>query len=263
MTTQAAIGKTRVTTGLAVPEKPRAWLHGLAIALLGLLVGSCQLGGEPANLAIWRIVDDGCNHAQSNTPGASAGLQCEAAQGYAILKDRCGPTHYLLLPTRRRSGVESAELLGPDEPNYFALAWAERGRSIAASARPARADADVALAVNSRYGRSQEQLHIHIDRLRPEVREALHALAQPVAPGTQIRLLGHGYRIDHVDDLGRSPFLLAAADWAAQTGDDRARLTIAVAGDGVGGFYVLSGRADLVSLDRGHAEELLVSHPCG
>jgi CDP-diacylglycerol pyrophosphatase len=224
--------------------------------------GGCAGRSEPADLAIWRIVDSGCNGPAAGTDGVSGAgaLQCNIAQGYAVLKDRCGPTHYLVIPTRRRVGVESPELMRADEPNYFALAWARRTLSMAAAPDPA--DADVGLAINSRYGRSQAQLHIHIDRLAPEVRAALGALAQPVAPGTRVPLMGHTYRIDPVASLTPSPFVQAAAAWGAQTEDERARLTVALVGDGRQGYYLLSDRADLMSLDRGHAEELLVAHSC-
>lgn len=239
-----------------------SWVLCLALGL-----GGCARNPEPADLAIWRIVDQGCNGGQAAAGQAvqrpRRDLQCDTARGYAILKDRCGATHFLLIPTMRRLGVESPELQAAEEPNYFALAWEQRDRSVAALGGAAPADADVALAINSRYGRSQTQLHIHIDFLRPQVRAALRTLTVPVGAHTTIDLMGHHYRVDHLESLASSAFVQAAREWGAQTLEERARLTLAVAADGAGGFFLLSDRADLASLDRGHAEELLVPRSCG
>jgi CDP-diacylglycerol pyrophosphatase len=210
------------------------------------------------DMALWRIVDTGCGAA---TAVPSPGLECDVARGYAVLKDRCGPTHYLVLPTARRVGIESPELLRPEEPNYLALAWAERWRSL--GARTAAVDAaDVGLAVNSRYGRSQSQLHVHIDFVRPDVRAALAALPRPIAAGTRVELMGHRYRVDPLGGLAGDPIARVVRAWGATDDGERARLTLAVVGDDGGGVLLLSDRADLAALDRGHAEELLRERDC-
>ena len=77
-------------------------------------------------------------------------LQCHPEHGDAVLKDRCGATHYLLIPTARRTGVESPELLRDDEPDYFGDAWAARDRVIAASGRSDVRTDELGLAINSR-----------------------------------------------------------------------------------------------------------------
>lgn len=72
------------------------------------------------------------------------------AAGYAVMKDRCGATHYLLIPLARRTGIESPELLRAGEPNYFQDAWDERG-VVADAAAPGSAPSDdeIGLAINS------------------------------------------------------------------------------------------------------------------
>lgn len=261
---ESEVGPSRVAVrvrGLQANVLRAATAYGLsgAICLLAAL-GGCARNAEPADLAIWRIVDQGCNAGQQapTQSHSSNDLTCDAREGYAVLKDRCGPTHFLLIPTARRTGVESPELQTAGEPNYFALAWQERGRIVNA----APGDGDVGLAINSRYGRSQSQLHIHIDRLRPQVREALRTLSLSVGAQTSLELMGHRYRVDHLDSLANSPFAQAAREWDAHTLEERARLTLAIASDGAGGFFLLSDRADLAMLDRGHAEELLQPRSC-
>jgi CDP-diacylglycerol pyrophosphatase len=243
-----------------------------SIVLLAICLAGCGPNPDAADLAIWRIVDHGCNPTPATESGAqpqparssASVLQCDAAQGYAVLKDRCGTTHFLLIPTARRAGIESPEPQSAQEPNYFELAWNERSRSWAALPAPRHDDADIGLAINSRYGRSQAQLHIHIDFVQPLVRDALRgaSVAQGAA-GARLELMGHWYRVDHVDSLAHSSFARVTGEWGAHSEMDRARLTLAVVGDGKGGFFLLSDRADLLSLDRGHAEELLVPHSCG
>lgn len=233
-------------------------------------MAGCVEDSDRADLALWHIVDAGCHapDADSMSPDrmARTGLQCDMTHGYAVLKDRCGASHYLVLPTARRSGIESAELLRADEPPYLALAWAQRWRSLGPLAAPAGVDpadrADLGLAVNSRYARSQAQLHVHIDFVRPEVRSALAALGASVATGSSVELMGHRYRLDRLDALTGNPFALVARAWNAQTEEDRARLTLAVVSDGARGYFLLSDRAAVAAFDRGHAEELLLERHC-
>jgi CDP-diacylglycerol pyrophosphatase len=243
---------------MAVLGRRFAWS---AAALLLGLGAACARSGEAPELALWRIVADGCREGATADPAAP--LQCRPAEGIAVLKDRCGEGHYLVLPLARRSGIESAELLQPAEPDYLALAWAQRGRSLGlAPGQAVDAQADLGLAINSRYGRSQAQLHVHIDRVRPAVRAALDALARPVASGTLVELEGHSYRIDRLASLAPSPLPELIRAWQAADEDARAHLTLAVVGDRAGGWFLLSDRADLLRLDRGHAEDLLRERSC-
>ena len=119
-------------------------------------------------------------------------------------------------------------------------------------------------------GRTQNQLHIHIDCIRVEVRQALLANAGKIGPGwadLDVDLAGHRYRAMRIagEDLGpRDPFkLLAEGDPAAAADMGSETLTVAgaVLPDGTPGFYLLSDRADLTHLDMGSSESLL-DHDC-
>lgn len=99
--------------------------------------------------------------------------------GYAVLVDRKGGAHYLLIPTQTMAGVESGELLDPDAPNYFAEAWHARdliskytGHEVARTA--------IGLAINTAHSRTQDQFHVHIECLRKDVVDSLHAAAEQV-----------------------------------------------------------------------------------
>jgi CDP-diacylglycerol pyrophosphatase len=236
----------------------------VAASFAGVLVASVALqacGTPPPpghSNALWQVVNAGCNQGWAPVPS----LRCYPARGEAVLKDICGATHYLLIPTARRIGIESPELLLDEEPDYFGDAWAARDRVIAASGRPQVGSDELGLAINSRWGRTQDQLHIHIDFVRPEVRDAIRQWLREGAASARIELFGHTYQIVHTQSLQRpTPFQRAAT--ASETTPQREMNTIAVVGDGASGFYVLLGHADPGRLDRGHAEEILVPRHCG
>ena len=99
--------------------------------------------------------------------------------GYAVLADRKGGAHYLLIPVPTMAGIDGSDLLDPDTPNYFAEAWRARdllgtfvGHEVPRTA--------IGLAVNKVQARTQNQFHIHIECLRREVAEQLRAAANRV-----------------------------------------------------------------------------------
>jgi CDP-diacylglycerol pyrophosphatase len=112
----------------------------------------------------------------SVTPGAAA-----ADPGFAVLPDRKGGAHFLLIPTQTISGVESPAARAPGSLNYFDAAWGARaaldrfvGRAVPRAA--------VGLAVNQIRSRSQDQLHIHLSCLRAGVAAALRSQAASIGP---------------------------------------------------------------------------------
>ncbi|MGI4857459.1 MAG: CDP-diacylglycerol diphosphatase [Janthinobacterium lividum] len=124
--------------------------------------------------ALWTITHGMCvsNFARTGSPSPCA--EVDAAAGFVVIKDIRGRSQHLLIPTARVSGIESPALLQPDSPNYFFDAWAKRAYVIAALGKPL-ADDELSLAINPTTARSQDQLHIHIDCIRPDVRRALAA----------------------------------------------------------------------------------------
>jgi len=227
--------------------------------------GSRAAGTERRD-ALWRLIHDGCIPAAAR--GAYPPAPCaevDRAQGYAILKDRRGRFQYLLLPLARITGIESPALLAAGAPDVFADAWRARLYVEAALHRSVPRE-DLALAVNSAEGRTQDQLHVHIDCLRPDVRDALRRflpsltrqwrpLPAPLPPAR------HAYLARWVDGdaLTVNPFASLAA--ALPAGDRMGRHSLVVAGargtDGRAGFILLSGRADARRGDRGSGDELL------
>ncbi|MBV9512069.1 MAG: CDP-diacylglycerol diphosphatase, partial [Caulobacteraceae bacterium] len=198
--------------------------------------------------ALWHIVHDLCVTDMKTRGGPAPCSVVDLSGGYAVLKDIRGATQLLVIPTDRVTGVESPALLAPGAPNYFEDAW--RARDLFEK-RVGRAvpRVDIGLAVNSMYGRSQNQLHIHVDCVRPDVRAALAANIGRIGPRWRrlgVPLAGHDYlarRLDG-DDLGaNNPFkLLAGADrrTRADMGAETLAVIAVVTSHGGPGFVLLA-----------------------
>ena len=223
--------------------------------------------------ALWKIVHDECvPDQQQNSDPAPCALVDERegdAKGYAVLKDIVGATQYLLIPTARVPGIESALLLAPDAPNYFADAWRERGFTERAEGSPLPRQA-ISLAINSAFARSQNQLHIHIDCIRADVAAVLQrqfgAIGDSWAPLPE-PLAGHSYWAIRVlgDDLDRiDPFTLLA-DGVPGAREAMGKQTLVVVGaefaDSRPGFIILTDRANPATGDKAAGEELQ-DHNC-
>jgi CDP-diacylglycerol pyrophosphatase len=158
--------------------------------------------------------------------------------GYAILHDRKGQGHFLLIPTRTLGGIESAALLAPTAPDYVAAAWRHRDVLEHWFHHPLPRDA-VGLAINPRLARGQDQLHIHIECVGLSLHQALTGLADTIGTHwTSLNLLGRRFQariilgdgFEHANpvqlmagelrnsppDLG--PYTLIVAGWTFRSG---------------------------------------------
>lgn len=250
----------------------RAPLHATVPLILAAVisVAACTSGNPDA---LWQVVHQRCVPDQiehgSPAPCASVDLSGGEPHGSAVLKDRNGPYQYLLIPTAPISGIENAALYADNAANYFSAAWAARRELEHAIGHPLPRDA-LSLAINSRFGRSQRQLHIHVDCLKPEIRASLQAwmtaIGEDWAP-LPAPLNGHAYQARRVHDADLShenPFrLLPAAERDREL--ERSRHTLVLVGahfaDDDEGFVLLDGRATLWPFDPGHGEELQ-DHAC-
>lgn len=161
--------------------------------------------------ALREIVQDECViHWQQQHNAAP----CErVADGYAVLADLKGGAHFLLIPTRTVTGIESPAVFEPDAPNYFAAAWQARDRVAAVVGHDVPRSA-VGLALNPKHARSQDQLHIHIECLRSDVARSLQTAAAGItAAWSPIDVAGSHFEALRImgEDLGASnPFRLLA-----------------------------------------------------
>jgi CDP-diacylglycerol pyrophosphatase len=237
-------------------------------AVLLLATASPACAADPD--ALWHIVHDRCVPGFLATgnpaPCAAVDIPVGAAAGWVVLKDRDGATQFLVMPTQKITGIEDPAILAQGEPNFFAAAWIARSFFLARVGHDLPR-ADISLAINSPFGRSQNQLHIHIDCLRTDVAATLAAhLAQFGKGWTKLRLAGHPYRARRLDgaELAVNPFTLLAAD--PTVGPARmGRHTLVVVGetfaDGHDGFVLLDDQVNKATGDHASGEELQ-DHSC-
>jgi CDP-diacylglycerol pyrophosphatase len=203
------------------------------------------------------------------SPCSVVDLAQGAEKGFVVLKDIKGAAQFLLIPTARISGIEDPAILAPDATNYWDAAWQARYFVDERLHTSLPRDA-VSLAINSSVGRSQDQLHIHIDCIRPDVRQALAAnLGQVKGVWTQfpVPLAGQTYRSIRINQEtldGINPFRVLV-DGDPQVQGNMGMQTLVVVGetfeDGTNGFVLLTNEANRAVGDFASGEDLQ-DHGC-
>ena len=219
---------------------------------------------SPDRGLLWRVVQLCAANARL-TGGSFPCLDVSLAGGFAVVRAPLDTTHVVVVPTVRLPGIEAASLQASDSANYFADAWG--ARHFVEDRAPRRLErSDIGLAINSLPGRSQDQLHIHVDCLARTAREALKTHAADIgSTWSRLRFELHGerywaLRVASADLAGVNVFRLAA-EGLHVTEADLARMTIVVAGtrsdQGRDGFYLLATLATSSRRMDGHGEFLL------
>ncbi len=216
---------------------------------------------------LWRLLSTRClPQARAGAdPAPCSEVHAEPGQRYALMKDLRGDYQYLLIPTVPVSGIEDPRARAASAPNWLGLAWQARTRVAQALGRPLPRDL-TSLTINPPSARSQDQLHIHIDCLAPQVRDQLQAMQASIGPAwapLPQPLHGHAYRAMRVEGeaLDANPLALLARALPPQ--QRMAHQTLAVVGadfaDGRPGFVLLAATA--LPGDGVGAEELQ-DHAC-
>jgi CDP-diacylglycerol pyrophosphatase len=250
---------------------PASWLGRVAPLVLAAAVAASSSAHADPN-ALWRIVHDGCvphfEAGQGPKPCVAVDLDGGIAEGVAILKDLVGVAQMLAIPTRKITGIEDPQMLASDAPPVFAAGWKAKTlveARLGGSALPREA---VALAINSQYARSQDQLHVHVDCVRLDVAKALKNYAPALDDqwrAMTIQLNGRVYFARRLlsDDLFQSePLLRLLADGLPDASAHMGAMSMGVVGaafDGKPGFILL---ADTFSLEGGGHAEDLQDHDC-
>jgi CDP-diacylglycerol pyrophosphatase len=254
-----------------VASRLRMRAGALVLWLCAGLLGAATASADPD--VLWNIVHTKCvpNEQQHGSPAPCRLVDLSRGEqnGYVVLKDLVGATQFLLIPTARITGIESPALLAPDAPNYFAYAWRSRTYVDGALKKTLPRDA-ISLAINSVSGRSQNQLHIHIDCVRGDVRATLMQraatigdrwapLGAPLTGHTYLAMKVAGADLDHVN-----PFTLLA-DGVPGARADMGHHTLVVVGatlsDGRPGFIMLDDHTNPTTGDDASGEEVQ-DHDC-
>ena len=241
------------------------------VVLAGLV--AMALGAAPARAEgdpLWLLVSLKCLR---HLAKAEAPLPCDGVddsrgwdRGVALLKDEIGRVRMLAIPTHPVTGVEDPAALAPDEPNYFAAAWATRAGfpiRLHASVPPSA----VAAVVDSRPARTHEQLHVIADCLDSEVAAALETAASGISAQWRplpAPLKGRVYwarRVEAASAQDVQPLRLLAQEMP-QAAQDMADWSVALAQPaalGSGAYLLLADKAE--GGKGGRARDLL-DHAC-
>ncbi|NWA74505.1 CDP-diacylglycerol diphosphatase [Serratia proteamaculans] len=234
----------------------------IAIAIAGALWIWVK---PPQSSALWRIVSQQClpNQQAHNNPAPCA--QVDPQAGFVVFKDRNGPLQYLLMPSARITGIESPEVLAATTPNFFEQAWQAR-HFMADKYGKAIDDANISLAINSAYGRTQNQLHIHISCLLPSVKTQLAQYPadyseqwEPMPGG----LLGHDYLVRRVtpEELQKQGAFRLLAEGVARAEGRMGSFGLAMTALPGGDFLLLATERSLLPFTLASAEEIQ-DHDC-
>lgn len=222
---------------------------------------------------LWHIVHDQCvpraPKSENPSPCAEVDIKPGVDHGFVVLKDLTGNTQFLVIPTARITGIEDPALLASGASNYWAFAWTARRYVFARAHKDLPRDA-IGVAVNSVDGRSQDQLHIHVNCIRADVRDYLAAHAANFArdwSGPDAFLRGHNYKVMRLDaaSLSNTNLFTLLADGVPGARQDMAHWSLAAIpvsfGTDADGFALLATHVDQASGNYGSAEELQ-DHDC-
>jgi CDP-diacylglycerol pyrophosphatase len=241
----------------------------VAILLMGVYVAGQAAGRN----TLWRIVHNQCmlqwRQQKLSSPCIEVSTDAHGNPESVVLKDIRGQTQFLLLPTAPVSGLESKILQEPQTPNYFASAWGARHYIEDKLGHVVPRD-DIGFAVNAMSARTQDQLHIHIDCLRPAVVQILRTHAVDVSDHWKrfpVPLNGEIYwarRVDQPDLKNIYPFRLlaeAGSSWRHNMGRNTLIVAPTQTTNGQAGFILLA-RHPATNQDMPAHGEDLQDHAC-
>lgn len=238
-------------------------LLSLSMMLAGV---GCYVQPASANPdALWNIISQKCVPDQRNNGQPAPCSQVDEKEGFVVMKDMNGPLQFLLMPTAKISGMESPVLLEDKTPNFFAEAWQARHFMSDKYGKPID-DSHVSLAINSQSGRTQNQLHIHISCLLPEVRKTLDKDAGAINEQWQAlpdTLVGHTYLARRITaaQLGEKGAFRVLADGVPAASKNMGHFGMAMVSLKGGDFLLLAIERNLWTFNKASAEEIQ-DHDC-
>lgn len=215
----------------------RRWaaLGAVLGAVLGAaLVAACVPGapGGPRSDGLYRQMR-ACLADPGQGPACAA---TDPERGFVLIKDDdpAKPFAWLLVPSTDVTGIEDPAVFTAPVAGFWEIGW-----GFAAALLPVPPEGR-GLAINSKAGRSQNLLHIHVSCVLPDVRDALAAAdAGPAWRGRPVVVVGgQGFDVRTVARLDPSPFLLLRDRPGAA--EDMAGQSLAVIGRAGGGFYLVA-----------------------
>jgi len=261
----------------ALPPEPkrdsrRPWLRrgmaGAALIALSTLALTAQCRHEDLWLpgmtrdSLWKHVQQRCLIPERGRHADCAVVDRE--RGLVLYKDAIGPSHYLVIPDHRVTGVDDPKLWDDDKAqNQWAFGWEARD-IVSQAVGPPVADNLVGLAVNSRASRSQDQLHIHLDCISEAARAFVAENAAKASEGWgEFRFQGQPVRAvlipssDHTLRFNAFDAVRSSLREPARIADRGVFVSYVSRRDGPSGFMVVDQPVDGASGSTGHASDFL------
>jgi CDP-diacylglycerol pyrophosphatase len=225
-----------------------------------LLFALYYMFGRGNTNALWDIVDKQCVPNQQQNGNPEPCLKVDLNDKYVLFKDSKGPYHDLVMPTDKISGVESTELQQDNVTPFFAKAWIERAH-LKEEVGGGIHDEFISLAINSKYGRSQDQLHIHVACLKKEVYEVLDSEKGSITTAWRVfpkEIMGHSYLVKKLqgNDLEKEDPFKIMNEYALGKDDKISNYGIAVSKTSDGNLVLLANRFDLFGFNLGSTGEI-------
>lgn len=184
----------------------------------------------------------------------------DAQDAYIILKDNAPtkPESYMIIPTAKVTGIDDKQVFDPPVVNFFQYGWTR------AATYPGKPAVNTALAINSVHARTENQLHIHMSCVRPDVDKVLQDNDSKIrsypAKFRKLKLPPNGntYQTLRVASLGgnNSPFLVIQKIRGVK--GHMGQQSIALVGtERSGEYYLLATRFKKGDPQSGGAEELM------
>jgi len=245
--------------------RKKQWLSIAIVTLLVLLTALFFLHRRVQDHSgvLWKFVSQQCVPDMEKNNNPAPCKKVDMAGGYVLFKDLVGPLQYLLMPVNRITGIESPLLLKPETPHFFLAAWRER-HLLSETYHAPIPDDDLAMTINSASGRSQNQLHIHMSCLRPDIAAQLAKSSSGFGPEWQkITLLSHPYQVRTLSqqELEQESVFIRVAHEIPGASGHMGDYGLALTALPDGRLVLLAVKAALLKGNTGSAEELQ-DHQC-
>ena len=243
----------------------RRTVLSLILIVILIAVGVLVFKWRANSNALWQIISQQCLPNQRASQHPEPCIKIDEIAGFVMLKDRIGLLQFLLMPVAKISGIEDPILLYPRTPNFFAQAWEQRSFMADKLGKPI-ADQDISLAVNSPYGRTQNQLHVHVSCIRSDARSRLSELhPTPTERWSRLPggLLGHDYLVRRMsaNELQQREAFRLLADEVDGARGNMAHFGLAMTSLPDGDLLLLATELDLLTLNFASPEEIQ-DHNC-
>jgi CDP-diacylglycerol pyrophosphatase len=108
----------------------------------------------------------------------------DESEEYVVIKDKAPakPEGYLIIPVKCATGIEDSQIFSSSLVNLWEDAW------FWSKKYPGHVAFRTGLAINSKNGRSLNQLHIHVSCVLPEVSKTLETTDVPADPTKAVQL---------------------------------------------------------------------------